>query len=58
MDLLKDIIVVDFFFFFSGHSASLLLAYFGATVIKIVKLGSGDICRELYVSDVVIDGDS
>ncbi len=58
MDLLKDIIVVDFCQFLSGPSASLRLADFGATVIKIEKPGSGDICRELYVSDVVIDGDS
>lgn len=30
----------------------------GARVIKVEKPGTGDICRELYVSDVMIDGES
>lgn len=58
MKLLEDIIVVDFCQFLSGPSASLRLADFGATVIKVEKPGTGDICRELYVSDVMIEGDS
>lgn len=58
MKLLQDILVVDFSQFLSGPSASLSLADFGAEVIKIEKPGTGDICRELYVSDVVIDGES
>jgi len=58
MKLLQDILVVDFSQFLSGPSASLCLADFGADVIKIEKPGTGDICRELYVSDVVIDGES
>lgn len=58
MKLLQDVLVIDFSQFLSGPSASLCLADFGAEVIKIEKPGTGDICRELYVSDVVIDGES
>ncbi|MEM1108948.1 MAG: CaiB/BaiF CoA-transferase family protein [Planctomycetota bacterium] len=55
---LEDILVVDLSQFLSGPSASLRLADLGATVIKIERPGTGDICRQLYVSDVDIDGDS
>ncbi len=58
MTLLEDIIVVDFSQFLSGPSASLRLADMGARVIKIEKPGTGDICRQLYVSDVMIEGES
>ena len=58
MDLLQDIIVVDFSQFLSGPSAALRLADMGAQVIKIEKPGTGDICRELYVSDIKIEGES
>lgn len=58
MKPLEDIIVVDFSQFLSGPSASLRLADMGAQVIKIEKPGLGDICRYLYVSDVVIEGES
>jgi CoA:oxalate CoA-transferase len=58
MQLLKDILVVDFSQFLSGPSASLRLADMGAQVIKIEKPGTGDICRQLYVSDVMIEGES
>ena len=58
MKLLQDILVVDFSQFLSGPSASLRLADMGAQVIKIERPGTGDICRELYVSDVMIEGDS
>ncbi len=58
MRLLEDIIVVDFSQFLSGPSASLRLADMGAQVIKVEKPGTGDICRELYVSDVMIEGES
>ena len=58
MKLLEDIIVVDFSQFLSGPSAGLRLADMGAQVIKVEKTGSGDICRELYVSDVMIEGES
>jgi crotonobetainyl-CoA:carnitine CoA-transferase CaiB-like acyl-CoA transferase len=58
MKLLEDIIVIDFSQFLSGPSAGLRLADMGAQVIKIEKPGVGDICRHLYVSDVMIEGES
>src|SRR5215471_13029912 len=58
MDLLNDIVIVDFSQFLSGPSAGLRLADLGARVIKIERLGSGDICRQLYVSDTRIEGES
>ncbi len=58
MNLLQDIIVVDFSQFLSGPSAALRLADMGAQVIKVERPGTGDICRELYVSDVMIEGES
>ena len=58
MNLLEDILVLDFSQFLSGPSASLRLADMGARVIKIEKPGEGDICRDLYVSDVDIEGES
>ena len=58
MELLKDILIIDFSQFLSGPSAALRLADMGARVIKIEKPGTGDICRQLYVSDVMIEGES
>lgn len=58
MKPLEGIIVVDFSQFLSGPSAGLRLADMGAQVIKIEKPGVGDICRQLYVSDVKIEGES
>jgi CoA:oxalate CoA-transferase len=58
MNLLDDIIVIDFSQFLSGPSAALRLADMGAQVIKVERPGMGDICRELYVSDVMIAGES
>ncbi|MBN8781951.1 MAG: acyl-CoA transferase [Sphingobacteriales bacterium SCN 48-20] len=58
MQLLQEILVVDFSQFLSGPSASLRLADMGAEVIKIERPDGGDICRQLYVSDVKIEGES
>src|ERR1700760_2077535 len=58
MNLLQDIIVVDFSQFLSGPSAGLRLADMGARVIKIERPEIGDICRQLYVSDTRIEGES
>jgi len=58
MNLLEDIMVLDFSQFLSGPSAGLRLADMGARIIKIEKPVSGDICRELYVSDVMVEGES
>lgn len=55
---LEGIRVLDFSQFLSGPSASLRLADLGAEVIKIEKPVIGDICRQLYVSDFSIDGES
>ncbi|TDX01370.1 CaiB/BaiF CoA transferase family protein [Dinghuibacter silviterrae] len=58
MNLLEDILVVDLSQFLSGPSAALRLADLGARVIKIERPGTGDICRQLYVSDVQLEGES
>jgi len=58
MNLLDDILIIDFSQFLSGPSAALRLADMGARVIKIEKPVTGDICRQLYVSDVMIEGES
>jgi len=58
MKPLEDYLVIDFSQFLSGPSASLRLADLGARVIKVEKPGTGDICRSLYTSDVVMNGES
>jgi len=58
MKPLVDYLVIDFSQFLSGPSASLRLADLGARVIKVEKPGTGDICRSLYTSDVVMNGES
>ena len=55
---LKGLLVVDFSQFLSGPSASLRLADLGARVIKIERPGIGDLCRQLYISNLSLDGDS
>lgn len=55
---LEDILVVDFSQFLSGPSAGLRLADLGARVIKIERPDTGDICRQLYISNVEMNGDS
>lgn len=55
---LAGLLLVDFSQFLSGPSAALRLADLGARVIKIERTGTGDICRTLYVSNVVLDGES
>lgn len=58
MKPLEDYLIVDFSQFLSGPSASLKLADMGARVIKIEKPGTGDICRQLYTSNVIMNGES
>ena len=55
---LEGFLVVDFSQFLSGPSAALRLADLGARVIKIERPDTGDICRQMYISNVVLDGDS
>jgi CoA:oxalate CoA-transferase len=55
---LDGLIVVDFSQFLSGPLCSLKLADLGARVIKVERPGIGDLCRNLYLSDTEIDGDS
>jgi len=55
---LEGLLVVDFGQFLSAPSASLRLADLGARVIKIERPAGGDICRQLYVSNVMLDGES
>lgn len=55
---LGGLLVLDFSQFLAGPSATLRLADMGATVIKIERPVTGDLCRQLYISDQDIDGDS
>lgn len=55
---LEGLLVIDFSQFLSGPSASLRLADMGARVIKIERPGQGDLCRQLYISNLQLDGDS
>jgi CoA:oxalate CoA-transferase len=58
MKPLEGLLVLDFSQFLSGPSASLRLADMGARVIKIERPGVGDLCRQLYISNLRLDGDS
>lgn len=55
---LEDYLIVDFSQFLSGPSASLKLADLGARVVKIEKPETGDICRQLYTSNLIMNGES
>lgn len=58
MHPLEGLLVLDFSQFLAGPSSALRLADLGATVIKIERPDSGDLCRQLYISDLALDGDS
>jgi CoA:oxalate CoA-transferase len=58
MKPLQDLLVVDLSQFLSGPSAALRLADLGATVIKVERPVKGDLCRQLYISNLELDGDS
>lgn len=55
---LEGLTVLDFSQFLAGPSAALRLADLGARVIKIERPKFGDVGRQLYISDLAIDGDS
>lgn len=58
MKPLEGLLVLDFSQFLAGPSAALRLADLGARVVKIERPGSGDLCRQLYISNLALDGDS
>src|SRR5438270_5246794 len=58
MKPLSGLLIVDFSQFLAGPSASLRLADMGARVIKIERPQTGDLCRQLYISNLSLDGDS
>lgn len=55
---LEDLLVVDLSQFLAGPYASLKLLDLGARVIKIEHPERGDLCRNLYLSDTEVEGDS
>ncbi len=58
MKPLEGLLVIDLSQFLAGPSASLRLADLGARVIKIERPSGGDLCRNLYISNLELDGDS
>lgn len=58
MKPLEGILVLDFSQFLAGPWAALRLADLGARVIKIERPGTGDLCRQLYISNLELEGDS
>lgn len=56
--LLDGLLVLDFSQFLAGPSAALRLADLGARVIKIERPGVGESGRQLYISNLDLDGDS
>ena len=55
---LEGLVVLEFSQFLSGPYAGLRLADLGARVIKIERPDTGDLCRNLYISDTDLEGDS
>lgn len=58
MKPLEGLLVLDFSQFLAGPFAATRLADLGARVIKIERPGTGDIGRQLYISNLALDGDS
>jgi CoA:oxalate CoA-transferase len=55
---LEGLLVLDMSQFLAGPSAALQLGDLGARVIKIERPDSGDLCRDLYLTDTAIAGES
>lgn len=55
---LSGLRVLDFSQFLAGPYAALKLADLGADVVKVERAGSGDLSRQLYLTDTKIDGES
>jgi CoA:oxalate CoA-transferase len=55
---LEGLLVIDFSQFLAGPSAALRMADLGARVIKVERPDGGDLGRQLYISNLELDGDS
>src|SRR6478752_2031156 len=55
---LEGLLVLDFSIFLAGPLTALRLGDLGARVIKIERPDVGDLCRQLYISNLELDGDS
>ena len=55
---LSGLIVLDFSQFLAGPSCALRLADLGARVIKVERPDGGDLARQLYISNLALDGES
>jgi len=55
---LAGLTVLDFSQFLAGPAAAMRLADLGARTIKVERPKGGDICRQLYISNLGIEGDS
>ena len=58
MKPLTGLIVLDFSQFLAGPAAAMRLADLGARVIKVERPQGGDICRQLYISNLGVEGES
>src|ERR1700761_4083250 len=55
---LDGLVVLDMAQFLAGPAAALQLGDLGARVIKIERPDGGDLCRQMYLTDTDIDGQS
>lgn len=55
---LDGLVVLDMAQFLAGPAAALQLGDLGARVIKIERPDTGDLCRQMYLTDTDIDGQS
>ncbi|MEX1118914.1 MAG: CaiB/BaiF CoA-transferase family protein, partial [Terrimicrobiaceae bacterium] len=58
MKPLDGLLVLDFSQFLAGPAAAMRLADLGARVIKVERPQGGDICRQLYITNLGVEGDS
>jgi len=55
---LDSLVVLDFSQFLAGPACALRLADLGAQVIKVERPSAGELGRQLYISNLALDGDS